>query len=48
MIDQGKNWIGILSVREARADLVANQVDLAWITKSPLLIKSQKIEVKNS
>ena len=29
-------WIEIRSVPEARADLVANQVELAWLTRYPL------------
>ena len=33
MIDPATGWIKIRSVPEARADLVANQVDLAWLTK---------------
>ena len=33
MIDQATNWIEIRSVLETRADLVANQVELAWLTR---------------
>ena len=34
MIDPATGWIEICSVPEARADLVANQVELAWLTSS--------------
>ena len=33
MIDPATSWIEIRSVPEARADLVANQVELAWLTR---------------
>ena len=33
MIDPALWWIEILSVPEARVDLVANQVELAWLTR---------------
>ena len=33
MIDPATGWIEIHSVPEARADLVANQVELAWLTR---------------
>ena len=36
MIDPATSWIEICSVPEARADLVANQVELAWLTRYPL------------
>ena len=36
MIDPFICWIEIRSVPEARADLVANQVELAWLTRYPL------------
>ena len=36
MIDPATNWIDICSVPEAKADLVANQVKLAWLTRYPL------------
>ena len=36
MIDPATGWIEIRSVPEARADLVANQVELAWLTRYPL------------
>ena len=36
MIDPATNWIEICSVPEARADLVDNQVELAWLTRYPL------------
>ena len=32
MIDPAIDWIEIRSVPEARADLVVNEVDLAWLT----------------
>ena len=36
MIDSANGWIEIRSVPEARADLVANHVELAWLTRYPL------------
>ena len=39
MIDLATDWIEIRAVPSARADLVANQVELAWITRYPLLNK---------
>ena len=39
MIDPATSWIEIRSVPEARADLVANQVELAWLTRYPLFNK---------
>ena len=36
MIDPATGWIGIYFVAETRADLVANQKDLAWLTRYPL------------
>ena len=36
MIDPATGWIEIRSVPEARADLVANEVELAWLTRYPL------------
>ena len=42
MIDPATGWIEILSVPEARADLVANQVELIKLTRCPL---SNKITV---
>ena len=36
MIDLATGWIEIRSVLEARADLVANQVELAWLTRYPM------------
>ena len=36
MIDLATNMIEIRSVPEVRADLVANQVELAWLTKYPV------------
>ena len=42
MIDLATGWKEIRSVPEARGNLVANQVDLAWLTRYPL---SNKITV---
>ena len=42
MIDSATGWIEICSVPEARADLVANEAELAWLTRYPL---SNKITV---
>ena len=39
MIDSATGWIEIRSVPEARADLVANQVELAQLTRYLLPIK---------
>ena len=36
MIGPTTGWIEIRSVPVARADLVANQVGLAWLTRHPL------------
>ena len=36
MIDPATCWIEIRTVQSARADLVANQVELAWSTRHPL------------
>ena len=36
MIDPATGWIEIEFVPEVRADLVANQVELAWLTRHPL------------
>ena len=36
MKDPATGWIEIRSVPEARADLVANQVELVWLTRYPL------------
>ena len=36
MIDPATDWIEIRSVPEARADLIAYQVELAWRTTYPL------------
>ena len=44
MIDPATAWIGIHSVPEARADLVANEVELAWLTRYPLLYKTSTVE----
>ena len=35
MIDPATSWIELRSVPEARADLVANQVELAWLATYP-------------
>ena len=39
MIDPATGWIEIRQVPEARADLVSNQVELAWLTRYPLTNK---------
>ena len=36
MIDSATGWVEICAVPSARADLVANQVELAWLTRYPL------------
>ena len=36
MIDPATGWVEICTVPSARADLVANQVELAWLTRYPL------------
>ena len=36
MIDPATSEIKICGVSEARVDLVANQLELAWLTKYPL------------
>ena len=36
MINSASGWIEIRSVQEARADIGANQVELAWLTRYPL------------
>ena len=36
MIDPAIGWVEIRTVPSARADLVANQVELAWLTRYPL------------
>ena len=36
MIDPATGWIELCSVPEARVDLVANQEELAWLTRYPL------------
>ena len=48
MIDPVMGWIEILSVPEARADLVTNQVELAWLTRYPLPNKITVDRVKSS
>ena len=35
IIDQATSQIEIYSVPEVRVDLVANQVELAWLTRCP-------------
>ena len=39
MIDRVSGWLEIHSVPEARADLVANQEELVWLTRYPFIIK---------
>ena len=39
MIVPATGWIEIRSVSQARADLVANQVELVWLTRYPLTNK---------
>ena len=39
MIDSATGWIEIRTVPSARADFVANQVELAWLIRNPLLNK---------
>ena len=39
MIDQATGWIEIRTVPSARADLVANQVELDWLTSYPFFSK---------
>ena len=36
MTDPATGWIVVHSVPEARADLVTNQVKIAWLTRYPL------------
>ena len=36
MIDPATCWKEICSLSEARADLVANQEELVWLTRYPL------------
>ena len=36
MIDPAFGWIKISSVSKARVDLLANQVELSWLTRYPL------------
>ena len=36
MIDSATGWIEICFLPEGRVDLVANQVQLAWLTRYPL------------
>ena len=47
MTDPTTDWKEIYSVQEARADVVANQVELALLTRYPLPNKII-VEVKNS
>ena len=46
MIDPATRWIEICSVPEARADLFTNQVELAWLTRYPLLNKITEVLAK--
>ena len=39
MIDPATGWVEIKAVPSARADLVANKVELAWLTRYPLPTK---------
>ena len=39
MIDPATGWIENCMVPQAHADLVSKIVELAWLTKYPLLIK---------
>ena len=36
MIDSATGWIEIRTVPSARTDLIANQVELVWLTRYPL------------
>ena len=45
MIALATGWIEIHSVPKARADLVANQEELAWLTRYPL---PNQIDIKSS
>ena len=36
MIDPATGWVSIRAVSSARADLVAQQVELGWLTRYPL------------
>ena len=36
MIDPAKGWIEICTILSACADLVSNQVELAWLNRYPL------------
>ena len=42
MIDPATGWIEIRSVPEARADLVANQVELAWLIKHSFTFRQRQ------
>ena len=44
-MESATSWIEIQSVLEARADIVANQAELAWLTRYPL---PNKITVEKS
>ena len=46
MIDTATGWIEIRTVPSPRADLVANQVELAWLTCYPL--PNKEIVVKGN
>ena len=48
MKDPATSQIEIRSVTEAKVDLVADQVELAWVTKHPLLHKIKEVEVNSS
>ena len=36
MIDPATGWVEIRAIPSARADLVAQQVELGWLTRHPL------------
>ena len=36
MIDLATGWIEIRTATSARADLISNQVEVAWLTRHPL------------
>ena len=42
MINPTTGWIEIHTAPSAWADLVANQVELAWLTRYPLIVDKGK------
>ena len=46
MIHPATSWIEIHSVPKVRADLVANHVEIAWLTRYPLPTKITLVKVK--